>query len=69
MNRYLIVVEKAGGNYSAYSPDVPGCVATGHSREEAEAEMRAALQMHLEGMRDDGLALPVPSASIGYVEA
>lgn len=69
MHRYLVIVEKAKNNYSAYSPDVPGCVATGATREEAEREMHAALQMHLEGLREDGLPLPKPSASVGYVEA
>jgi predicted RNase H-like HicB family nuclease len=69
MNRYLIVIEKANDNFSAYSPDVPGCVATGSTRAEAEREMRAALQMHLEGIKEDGLPVPVSSASVSYVEA
>jgi predicted RNase H-like HicB family nuclease len=69
MNRYLIIIEQANGNYSAYSPDVPGCVATGATREEAEREMRKALQMHIDGIKEDGLPLPMPSASVGYVEA
>ena len=68
MHRYLVIIEKANGTYSAYSPDVPGCVATGATREAAEREMRAALQMHLEGLKEDGLPIPEPSASIGYVE-
>jgi len=69
MHRYLIVIEQANGNYSAYSPDVPGCVATGATREKAEQEMHEALQMHLDGMREDGLPLPQPTASVSYVEA
>ncbi len=69
MHRYLIIIEKAGDNFSAYSPDVPGCVATGVTREEAENEMHEALQMHLDGIKEDGMPLPEPSASIGYVEA
>ncbi len=69
MNRYLIIIEKANGNYSAYSPDVPGCVATGATREEAEREMHQALKMHMNGIKEDGLPLPEPSASVGYVEA
>ena len=69
MHRFLVVIEKANGNYSAYSPDVLGCVATGATREEAEQEMQIALQMHLDGMKEDGIALPAPSASVGYVEA
>ncbi len=68
MHRYLIIVEKASDNFSAYSPDVPGCVATGATREEAESEMHQALQMHLDDIKEDGLPLPEPSASIGYVE-
>ena len=69
MNRYLIIIEKANGNYSAYSPDVPGCVATGATREEAEREMHQAMKMHMNGIKEDGLPLPEPSASVGYVEA
>lgn len=69
MNRYLIIIEKANGNFSAYSPDVPGCVATGSTRAEAEREMRGALQMHIEGMKEDGLPVPESSASVSYVEA
>jgi predicted RNase H-like HicB family nuclease len=57
------------GNFSAFSPDVPGCVATGATREEAEQEFQSALQMHLEGLKEDRLPIPKPSASIGYVEA
>jgi predicted RNase H-like HicB family nuclease len=69
MNRYLIIIEKANGNYSAYSPDVPGCVATGATRDEAEREIHKALLMHMDGIKEDGLPLPEPSASVGYVEA
>ena len=69
MHRYLVIIEKANGNYSAFSPDVPGCIATGETREAAEQEMQAALQMHLEGMKEDGLPIPKPSASVGYIEA
>jgi predicted RNase H-like HicB family nuclease len=69
MHRYLVIIEKAGENYSAYSPDVPGCVATGATREQAESEMQAALQMHLAGLSEDGLPVPEPTASIGDVEA
>jgi predicted RNase H-like HicB family nuclease len=69
MNRYLIIIEKAKGNFSAYSPDVPGCAATGSTRAEAEQEMRAAIRMHLEGMKEDGLPLPESTASVSYVEA
>ena len=69
MHRYLIIIEKANDNFSAFSPDVPGCVATGSTQESAKSEMRTALQMHLEGLKEDGLPIPEPSASFGYVEA
>jgi predicted RNase H-like HicB family nuclease len=68
MHRYLVIIEKANGNYSAFSPDVPGCIATGATREESEQEFHSALQMHLEGLKEDGLPIPQPSASVGYVE-
>lgn len=54
MHRYLVVIEKADANFSAYSPDLPGCVATGATREEAEERMREAIAFHLEGLREDG---------------
>ena len=53
--RYAIVIEKAESNYSAYVPDLPGCVATGASLEEVEAQIREAIEFHLEGMREDGV--------------
>ena len=55
--RFLVVVEQAGQNYSAYSPDLPGCVATGAIREEAERNMHDAIEMHIEGLKEDGLSL------------
>lgn len=67
MQRYLVVIEKADGNYSAYSPDLPGCVATGTTREETEDTMRDAIAFHLEGLREDGLPLPEPQSSAAYV--
>lgn len=66
--RYAIVIEKAEGNYSAYVPDLPGCVAAGATVAEVEAEIREAIAFHLEGMREDGLALPVPSSQVDYVD-
>ena len=57
MKRFIIVIEQAGDNYSAYAPEVPGCVATGSTEREAEANMRTALEMHLRGMEEDGLTL------------
>jgi predicted RNase H-like HicB family nuclease len=66
--RHAIVIEKAEGNYSAYVPDLPGCVATGATVAETEAEIREAVAFHLEGMREDGLAIPVPQSQVEYVE-
>ncbi|MHB1532863.1 type II toxin-antitoxin system HicB family antitoxin [Acidithiobacillus sulfuriphilus] len=66
--RYAIVIEKAEDNYSAYVPDLPGCVATGATIEEAEAQIREAIGFHIEGMREDGLPLPPPSSRVEYVE-
>ncbi len=68
MYRYLIVIEKAGGNFSAYSPDLPGCVATGDTEEEAEKNMATAIPMHLQGLKEDHLPIPAPVASAQYVE-
>ncbi len=66
--KYAIVIEKANSNYSAYVPDLPGCVATGATTEEAEKEIREAIEFHIEGMKEDGEAIPVPSSSVEYVE-
>jgi len=66
--RYAIVVEKAGNNYSAYAPDLPGCIATGSSIEEAEQEIRAAIQFHIEGLREDGLPIPSADSVVEYME-
>lgn len=67
MHRFLIVIEKANGNYSAYSPDVAGCVATGETREEAEANMYEALQMHIQGLLEDGLPVPKSDSLAEYL--
>ena len=66
--RYAIVIEKAGNNYSAYVPDLPGCVATGTTPEETERCMREAIELHLEGLREDGMPIPLPSSRVQYVE-
>jgi predicted RNase H-like HicB family nuclease len=66
--RILIIVEKTDTGYSAYSPDVPGCVATGATREEVEQTMRGAISFHLEGLRAEGYAVPEPSSYATYVE-
>jgi predicted RNase H-like HicB family nuclease len=67
MHRFLIVIEKANGNYSAYSPDLPGCVATGTTREEAEQNMYQAIGMHIKGLREDGLPVPESTSFAEYV--
>lgn len=66
--RYAIVVEKAGDNYSAYAPDLPGCVATGATVEETESEMMSAMEFHIEGLVEDGLPIPQPSSVVDYLE-
>lgn len=66
--RYAIVIEEAANNYSAYVPDLPGCVATGATVEEVETQIRAAIAFHLEGLREDGLPVPHPSSRVEYVE-
>ncbi len=66
--RYAVVIEKAGANYSAYVPDLPGCVATGSTIAETEASIREAIELHLSGMREDGTPIPPPSSKVEYVE-
>ena len=68
MNRYLIVVEKTSTGFSAYSPDVPGCVATGSTHSEVEREMHDAIEFHLEGLRAAGEEIPVPTSDASYCE-
>jgi predicted RNase H-like HicB family nuclease len=66
--RYAIVVESAGTNLAAYVPDLPGCVATGETKEEVDRLIREAIQMHLEGMAEDGLPVPEPTSQVDYVD-
>ncbi len=66
--RYAIVIEQAETNFSAYVPDLPGCVATGSTMEEVEAEIREAIAFHLEGLREDGVRVPPPSSHVEYVD-
>lgn len=66
--RYAIVIERAEDNYSAYVPDLPGCVATGATVAEVEDQMREAIAFHVEGKREDGLAVPAPSSRVEYVD-
>lgn len=67
MHKFLVIIESAGENFSAYSPDLPGCVATGATREETERNMFEAIQLHIEGLREDGLPIPESTASAEYV--
>lgn len=66
--RYAIVIEKGEGNYGAYVPDLPGCVAVGDTVEEVEREIQEAIAFHLEGMRADGLPIPEPTTHVEYVD-
>jgi len=66
--RYAVVIEKAGGNCSAYVPDLPGCVATGDTVVEVENEIREAIRFHIDGLRADGIAIPEPTSIAEYVE-
>jgi predicted RNase H-like HicB family nuclease len=66
--RYAIVIEKAEKNYSAYVPDLPGCIATGLTIKEVETEIREAIAFHIEGMRADGDVVPAPSSKVEYID-
>ena len=68
MSRYLIVVETTRTGFSAYSPDLPGCVATGSTREELEREMQEAIEFHIEGLRLAGDPVPLPQSQAAYCE-
>lgn len=68
MSKYLIVIEETETGFSAYSPDLPGCVATGSTREETEREMHDAMEFHIEGLRLSGLPVPRPASSAAYCE-
>jgi predicted RNase H-like HicB family nuclease len=68
MTRYAVVYEKTENNYAAYVPDLPGCVATGRTRREVQRRIRTAIQMHLDGMREDGDVPPLPTSRSGSVE-
>ena len=66
--RFAIVIENAGPNYSAYVPDLPGCIATGTTIEEVQRQMAEAIEFHIEGLKEDGLPIPKPSSLVNYVE-
>jgi predicted RNase H-like HicB family nuclease len=68
MMKYLIVIEKSGAGYSAYSPDLPDCVSTGATPEETEAKMKEAVELHIEGLKEEGLSVPEPSSLSSDVE-
>lgn len=67
--RYAVVIEKAENNYSGYVPDLPGCIATGHTIQEVESEIKSAIEFHIEGLRADNLPVPPSSSIVEYVEA
>lgn len=69
MRRYAVVIERAEHNYSAYVPDLPGCIATGQTLEEVEREIREAIAFHIDGLKEDGLTIPEPATLAEYVEA
>ena len=66
--KYLIIIEKSETGYSAYSPDLPGCVSTGGTIDETEKNMREAIEFHIEGLRDEGYEFPKPTSRSSYVE-
>jgi len=66
--RYAIIIEPANDNFSAYVPDLPGCVATGATLEETEQAMREAIEFHIEGLREDGAPVPPPTSRVDYIE-
>ena len=68
MKRYAIVVEKANSNYAAYVPDLPGCVATGATVKQTERRLREAIEIHVAGLREDGLPVPKPSSRVDYLD-
>jgi len=66
--RYAIVIERAENNYSAYVPDLPGCIATGATVQEAESQIREAIEFHIAGLREDGVPVPQPASRVDYVD-
>ena len=68
MTRYAIVIEQGENNLSAYVPDLPGCITTGRTVEEIERNIREAIELHLDGMREDGVPIPAPHTAVSYVE-
>jgi predicted RNase H-like HicB family nuclease len=68
MKKYAIVLEKAKSNYAGYVPDLPGCVATGKTVKQTEKRLREAIEIHIQGLREDGLEVPEPSSLVDYVD-
>ena len=68
MHKYLVIFEKANSNYSAYSPDLPGCIAIGDTEQATEKNIREAIKFHIEGLKEEGLSVPEPSSFIEYIE-
>jgi predicted RNase H-like HicB family nuclease len=68
MKKYLIIIEQTTSGYSSYSPDLPGCVSTGKAREEAENNMREAIEFHVDGLRKEGYPVPEPQTTSSYIE-
>jgi predicted RNase H-like HicB family nuclease len=68
MRRYAVVIERGENNFSAYVPDLPGCISTGKTVEEIERNIREAIELHLEGMAEDGDPIPEPTTAVSYVE-
>jgi predicted RNase H-like HicB family nuclease len=68
MMRYAVIIEKGKRNFSAYVPDLPGCVATGKTRKGVERQIREAMELHLDGMREDGIAVPKPTSICEYID-
>jgi len=68
MKRFLIVIERTETGYSAYSPDLPGCISTGRTESEVQMNMREAIEFHLAGLREEGMSLPEPHSSSAYVD-
>jgi len=68
MSRYLVIIEETGTGFSAYSPDLPGCVSTGKTRLEVERNMKEAIEFHIDGLREEGSPIPQPHSAATYCE-
>lgn len=68
MKRYAVVIEGGAHNLSAYVPDLPGCISTGRTFEEIQENIREAIELHLEGMMEDGEPIPEPTTAVSYIE-